>query len=89
MDHGTGYVPPRTGVDTAEDGLKKFYEENHMRKAATDQMDKVVPWASFPGDAGLQAEQILLDVRDQILGGQVSAEEGLTDAQNKINELLK
>lgn len=86
---GTGYVPPRTGVDTAENGLKKFYEENQMMKAATDQMDKVVPWASFPGDAGLQAEQILLDVRDQILGGQVTAEQGLTDAQNKINELLK
>ncbi len=85
---GTGYVPPRTGVDTAEEGLKGFLEENEMMKAAFAQMDGLVPWTSFPGDAGLQAEQLLLDMRDQVLGGQISAEEGLTTTQNKINELL-
>ena len=72
----------------AENGLKQFYEENEMMRAANDQMDKIVPWTSFPGDAGLQAEQILLDIRDQILGGSVSAEDALTNAQQEINGLL-
>ncbi|OPJ58555.1 ABC transporter substrate-binding protein [Clostridium oryzae] len=85
---GTGYVPPRKDVADDPDGLKDFLQQNKMMAAATTQMDKVVPWTSFPGDAGLQAEQILLDTRDKILGGKVSARNGLVDAQNKINELL-
>lgn len=86
---GTGYVPPRKDVAEAENGLKAFLEENTMMTAATTQMEGVVSWTSFPGDAGLEAEQILLDTRDQILGGQVSAEKGLTEAQDKINKLLE
>lgn len=86
---GTGYVPPRKDVATAENGLKKFLEENKMMAAATTQMDGVVSWTSFPGDAGLHAEQILLDTRDKILSGSVSAKDGLTSAQDKINALLK
>ena len=85
---GTGYVPPRNDVAEAENGLKTFLAENEMMKAAIEQMDGVVSWTAFPGDAGLQAEQMLLDMRDQIFGGQVSAEEGMTSTQKAINELL-
>lgn len=86
---GTGYVPPRKDVVEAENGLKSFLKENKMMEAATTQMEGVVSWTSFPGDVGLEAEQILLDTRDQILGGKISAREGLTEAQNKINKLLE
>ncbi|MDU4659405.1 MAG: ABC transporter substrate-binding protein, partial [Clostridium butyricum] len=86
---GTGYVPPRKDVAEAENGLKSFLEENKMMAAATTQMDGVVSWTSFPGDAGLQAEQVLLDTRDKILGGKVSARDGLISAQDEINNLLK
>jgi len=85
---GTGYVPPRKDVADAENGLKDFLAENKMMQAAIDQMDGVVAWASFPGDAGLQAEQLLLDMRDQIFGGQKSAEEAMTSTQDQINQLL-
>ncbi|MGE6258383.1 ABC transporter substrate-binding protein [Heyndrickxia sporothermodurans] len=86
---GTGYVPPRKDVAEAENGLKNFLKENEMMNAAVEQMDGIVPWTSFPGDAGLQAEQMLLDIRDEILGGKISVEKGLTSAQEKINQLLK
>lgn len=85
---GTGYVPPRKDVADAEEGLKSFLAENEMMNAAIEQNSGVVPWASFPGDAGLQAEQQLLDMRDQIFGGQVTAEQGMTAAQDAINALL-
>jgi len=85
---GTGYVPPRTGVSEAENGLKSFLEENKMMEAATTQMQYMVPWTSFPGDAGLLAEQMLLDMRDEILGGSKSARDAMIETQNKINELL-
>lgn len=83
----TGYVPPRKDVADSEEGLKDFVAENPMFKAALDQMDKAVPWTSFPGNTGLQAEQIMIDSKDKILGGQGSAEEVLTDAQKQINQL--
>lgn len=86
---GTGYVPPVKGVEEAENGLKDFLEENEMMEAAINQMEGVVSWTSFPGDAGLQAEQILLDTRDKILGGKVSAKDGLNQAQKEINKLLE
>lgn len=86
---GTGYVPPRKDVAEAENGLKSFLEENEMMEAAIGQMGKVVSWVSFPGDAGLQAEQILLDTRDRILGGTVDVRTGLTEAQEEINKLLE
>ncbi len=85
---GTGYVPPRKDVAESENGLKSFLAENQMMNAAIEQMDGVVPWTAFPGDAGLQAEQMLLDMRDQILGGQISAADGMKNTQDAINELL-
>ena len=86
---GTGYVPPRKDVADAENGLKSFLAENEMMTPAIEQMDGVIPWPSFPGDAGLEAEQDLLDMRDQILGGSASAKDGMTKTQDAINELLK
>lgn len=84
---GTGYVPPRKDVAEAENGLKKFLEENQMMTPAIEQMDAMVSWTSFPGDAGLEAEQMLLDMRDSILGGSDVAET-LKSTQDAINDLF-
>ncbi|RYL92417.1 ABC transporter substrate-binding protein [Sporolactobacillus sp. THM19-2] len=83
----TGYVPPRKDVADSREGLKDFVKENPMLNAALIQMDKAVPWTSFPGNTGLQAEQIMIDSRDKILGGQGSAEDVLKEAQQQINQL--
>ena len=85
---GTGYTPPRKGVAEAENGLKAFLEENQMMKPAIEQSKDVVSWASFPGNAGLQAEQLLLDMRDEILAG-ANVQESMTTTQEKINSLLE
>ena len=86
---GTGYVPPRKDVADAENGLKSFLAENTMMTPALEQMSDVVKWTAWPGDAGLTAEQALLDMRDQILGGQETAEAGMKAAQDQINAVLK
>lgn len=85
---GTGYVPPRKDVADAENGLKDFLAENTMMTPAIEQMGDVVKWTAWPGDAGLTAEQTLLDMRDQILGGEVSAADGMKQAEDQINALL-
>ena len=84
---GTGYVPPRKDVAEAEDGLKQFLAENTMMTPAIEQMDGMVSWTSFPGDAGLEAEQKLLDMRDKILSGE-DTEKMMKDTQKEINQLI-
>ena len=86
---GTGYVPPREGVSDSEEGLKSFLEENELMIPAIEQMDSMVPWASFPGDSGIEAEQKLLDMRDIILGGDVDVEETVSNTEEEINDLLE
>ena len=85
---GTGYTPPRKDVADAENGLKSFLAENEMMKAAIDESADVVSWTSFPGDAGLQCEQLLLDMRDQILSGQQDVGDVMKSTQDQINQLL-
>lgn len=85
---GTGYLPPRKGVAEDPNGFKKLVDENKNIQMALDMMPMVTKWASFPGANGLQAEQLLIDARDIILGGQKSAADALHETAEKINKLL-
>ncbi|WP_245149629.1 carbohydrate ABC transporter permease [Peptoniphilus raoultii] len=55
---GTGYTPPREDVAETENGLKSFLEKNEMMKPTVEQSKDVVSWASFSGNAALEAEQL-------------------------------
>ena len=85
---GTGYLPPRKGVADDPKGFKKLADQNANIKMALAEMQKVSKWASFPGANGLQAEQLLIDVRDIILSGKMSAADALHQTAEKINKLL-
>ncbi len=85
---GTGYLPPRKGVAEDPNGFKKLVDENKNIQMALNMMPMVTKWASFPGANGLQAEQLLIDARDIILGGQKSAADALHETAEKINKLL-
>ena len=52
-------------------------------------MNGVASWASFPGDAGLEAEQMLIDMRDQILSGTVDIEKEMKETQDSINQIME
>jgi multiple sugar transport system substrate-binding protein len=86
---GTGYLP--TGKDAANDpnGLKDLMTQDKLMKVAEGQMKDIVPWTSFPGANGLQAEQILIDARDTILSGKEPLDKALKEAEDKINNLIK
>ena len=84
---GTGYLPETIDA-TDNNELATLIEEDTMMAAAYTTLDKLVPWAPFPGNSGLQVEQMLIDMRDRILnGGDVKSE--LKKTQDEINELLK
>lgn len=84
---GTGYLPETIdATDNTE--LATLIEEDSMMAAAYATLESLVPWAPFPGNSGLQAEQMLIDMRDRILnGGDVEGD--LKKTQDEINELIK
>lgn len=85
---GTGYLPPRKGMDK-EGAFKKVIDSNKNIQAALSTMPDLVKWASFPGQNGLKAEQLLIDVRDVILSGKEPAAQALKETADKVNELLQ
>lgn len=85
---GTGFMPQIVGVEQEHEGLRNFLAENDMMQASLNQMDSTVNWVAFPGDDGILIEQMMLDMRDRILGGHVGVEEALTTTQDEINAIL-
>lgn len=82
----TGYVPGT--VDATENAeLDKLLNEDPIFSAANSSLDKMVPWAAFPGNSGLEAEQMLIDLRDRILGG-ADVETEVPATQDDINALI-
>ncbi|WP_283679674.1 ABC transporter substrate-binding protein [Lentilactobacillus sp. Marseille-Q4993] len=81
-DKGTGYLPPtKTALNSTI--FKTYLDKNPMIKPAVDELGNAVPWTSFPKN-GLDAEQSMIDARDQILSGK-NVNQTLKSAQEKIN----
>ncbi|MBP2076878.1 extracellular solute-binding protein [Oceanobacillus polygoni] len=85
---GTGYLPPTVDAVDNNDELKALMDEDTMMLSAYHQLENLVPWAPFPGGSGLQAEQLLIDMRDKILAG-APIEETMKATQEEINNLLQ
>ncbi len=83
-DGATGYIPPIKSAVGSD-----YMEENPVTQMAYDQLGAAVPWAAFPGNNGLEAEQILIAMRGEILSGDTSVADALTKAQEDINQLYQ
>ena len=83
---GTGYVAPTISSNECQ-GMKDLLASDPLMEAAASQVGDIVPWAAYPGDSGLQAQQYISDARDQILGGE-DVNTALTEAQDRINALF-
>lgn len=85
---GTGYVA-HTKTAQESDAMKRLLEDDPLRAAAASQVDDIIPWAAWPGDSAQQAQQTISDMRDQVLSGSKDAQTALSDANDKINGLIK
>ncbi|WP_432204370.1 ABC transporter substrate-binding protein [Cetobacterium somerae] len=84
---GTGYLP--SAIQNENSGIAKFLKENQLMNVASEQLADMGKWASFSGTNALQAEQLLIDVRDVILSGEKKAEQALLEVEQKIMNLIK
>lgn len=84
---GTGYVPPTKDASDNEE-LQALIKEDKIFPAAYANLENLVPWAPFPGNSGMQAEQMLIDLKDRVLGG-ADVDTEVQKTQDEINQLIK
>ena len=84
---GTGYVPATKGAENSSI-LTDYLEQNPLMQAAMDQRADAVQWTAWPGSA-LEAQQALIDMRDQILGGTKDVSTAMDEAQEKVQAFIE
>ena len=84
---GTGYVPSTKGAENSQI-LKDYLEQNPLMQAAMDQRADAVQWTAWPGSA-LEAQQALIDMRDQILGGTKDVSTAMDECQVKVQGFIE
>lgn len=84
---GTGYVPSTKGAENSQI-LKDYLEQNPLMQAAMDQRADAVQWTAWPGSA-LEAQQALIDMRDQILGGTKDVSTAMDECQAKVQGFIE
>lgn len=86
---GTGYLPPRKGIAADSRYLGGFMKENPIEAVAAEGMDRIVPWVSFPGAHGLDAQNVMFEAVQRALGGQTDTAAAMRDGNQKIAQMLK
>lgn len=85
---GTGFTPMTTRVVEEYAPLREFLDANPMMMSAIYQSPDIMAFTPYPGEDGLRAEQMMIDMRDRILSGQVPAREAMLATQDEINAIL-
>jgi multiple sugar transport system substrate-binding protein len=89
LSEDTGYIPPRQSLIDDPNHLKPFFDANPLYRAELEQVADTVPWVSWPGPNGLEAEQVLLDLRDRMLSGSQDVPTAASEAAERVNELIQ
>lgn len=83
-----GYLPLRTGLLDDPNGLQAWAKTNPLIKPNIDQLSRLQPWESFPGDNYLQiGDMMMTAVESSVFGGKDPAST-LAAAQKQATSLL-
>jgi len=84
FDNATGYVPPTVDV------TDEMYEllKNPLLSEIIDEKSGARQWTSWPGTAGLQVDQYLITMRDNIYNNFLDPADEIAKAEEIINELI-
>lgn len=85
FDDATGYVPPTSDVTTDMVSMLK----NPLLGDLLDERSFARPWTSWPGANGMQVDQNLTKMRDQIILDFMDVKTAVQSAADAIDQLLK
>lgn len=83
-----GYLPLRTGLLDDPNGLKTWAAQNPLVQPNVDQLAKLKPWVSFPGNNYVQIRTGMLEAVESVVYSGADPQKTLTDAQNQAAKLL-
>ena len=82
----TGYMPVNTGAEAI---LADFYAENPAWRTSATQMDRSLPWFTWPGQNGIRISQEVVDALGAVANGQQSSEEAADRLVEEIGQLIE
>ena len=85
---GTGYVPNNALAPKDDRYLGKFYAANPLFRAGLNQMDKMIPWYSFPGNNGVKVTQTMVDNLALLVEQKSTPEQTLKTMAAEVQKLL-
>lgn len=83
----TGYLP-MTKASAQDEDIAKLLKEDSVYSANYQGIDKLGKWAPFPGNTGLKAQEVLVNMMDRILDGE-DVRNNLEHAEDEINHLIE
>ena len=85
---GTGYVPNNALAATSPQYLGDFYATHPLYRAGLEQMDRMIPWYSFPGANSVRATQAIVDNLSRVVEGTAAPDAAVHDAALEVQRLL-
>ncbi|MEO3781920.1 ABC transporter substrate-binding protein [Actinocorallia sp. B10E7] len=83
-----GYLPLRTGLVDDPDGLKPWAEKNPLIRPNLEQLARMRPWTSMPGDHYLQVRDEMMSAVENAVFQGADVDSTLKAAQDRLTGLL-
>lgn len=84
---GEGYPPVNTRAFEI-DSVRRFFEENPLRRPDVEQMETAQPWVAFPGENGVKIVRVIADNVQRILQQEAGPDEALAAMAEQVRKLL-
>ncbi|RVK92343.1 extracellular solute-binding protein [Sinorhizobium meliloti] len=88
MVETTGYTPVNVRALANPDGLGGFYNENPNYAVATESIESMTGWYSFPGENNSRIIRIIEDYTHEVVSGTREPASALADMTEEVAKLL-
>ncbi|MFA5605655.1 MAG: extracellular solute-binding protein [Leucobacter sp.] len=85
---GIGYVPIRTGIVNEGGPLADWAAENPLVFPNIEQLDRLEPWISYPGNSYVQIDDLLWTAIEESVFYGADVEQTMAEAQERAQELV-
>ncbi|SJN12341.1 Glycerol-3-phosphate ABC transporter, periplasmic glycerol-3-phosphate-binding protein (TC 3.A.1.1.3) [Leucobacter sp. 7(1)] len=83
-----GYLPLRTGLVEEGGVLADWAAANPLAQPNLDQLDRLQPWVSYPGNSYVQVDDLLATAIEEVVYYGKPAEATMTEAADRAQELI-
>lgn len=84
-----GYLPLRTGLVEEGGALYEWAQANPLIEPNLEQLDRLQPWVSYPGNSYVQVDDLLATAIEDVVYYGRPADETMTEAADRAQGLLR